>query len=517
MALIALAVVAGAVAAVTFGLPRASEAIRERLVAQLNRDFDGEADIQALHLSLRPSPRVALRTLVIRHKGRRDLPPLIRVGSLTADLSLGGWMAHRLDRVSIEGLHVFIPPRSRDGAQSTDSEPSEAPERPGEATSVPRAWFIDRLIASDTRLSLAVEEPGVPPREFRIHRLAMSSVGAERVMAFDAALSNPKPVGEIQTTGTFGPWQKDQPSLTPLEATYAFSHADLGTIKGLGGILDSEGAFRGVLERIVATGSTTTPDFRLSLGGHPVPLTTRFKAIIDGTNGNTELEHIDATLGRSRLVVSGAVIGKPDVDGRTITIDATIPDGHLEDVLRLTSKGQTPPIRGRIEATARLLLPPGERDVIDKLQLAGTFRIMEAHFASAAVRSKLEDLSKRAQGKPKERGGPSPVSYVDGSFTLQNTVMTFPHLTFGVPGALIALSGRYSLRQETLDFLGTVRMRASASRTMTGWKRVIFRPFDPLFRRDGAGTVLPIHIEGTRDDPAFRIDVKSALLRRDPS
>jgi hypothetical protein len=142
---------------------------------------------------------------------------------------------------------------------------------------------------------------------------------------------------------------------------------------------------------------------------------------------------------------------------------------------------------------------------------------MAARFTRLDIQSKLEDLSKRGRGKPKEEGGPAPVSNMAGPFTLKNTVMTLPKLTFGVPGATIRLSGRYDLRQETLDFLGTVRLQAKASQTMTGMKRFLLKPIDPLFTRDGAGTVLPIRIGGTRNDPAFKLDVKSAVLRRNPS
>ena len=519
MALLVLAVVVGVAGLAAIYLPSASELVRTRVIAELNRDLESEVDVESLEMSLRPSPRVALHGLVMRHKGRRDVPPLIHVRSLTADLSLRGWMAHRLDRVSIEGLRIFIPPRNREGAKGTDTERKDGKtrEQPRGATVAANGWSIDRLIATDATLFLAVREPGIPPREFHIHRLAMSAVGLDRVMAFQAALNNPRPAGEIDTAGTFGPWQKDEPSLTPLRATYTFSNADLGTFKGIGGILTSEGAFGGILERIEATGSTRTPDFRLSISGNPVPLTTHFEAIIDGTNGNTVLTHIDATLGQSRLVVSGAVIGRPGIDGRTITIDATIPNGRLDDVLRIAVKGKTPPLTGDIEVKTKLLLPPGDRDVIDKLQLDGTFRVRAARFTSVDIQSTLKDLSKRGRGKPKEEGGPSPVSNMAGRFTLKNTVMTLPTLTFGVPGATIRLSGRYHLRQETLDFLGTVRLQAKASHTMTGVKRFLLKPIDPLFTRDGAGTVLPIHIGGTRDDPAFKLDVKSALLRRNPS
>jgi hypothetical protein len=104
-----------------------------------------------------------------------------------------------------------------------------------------------------------------------------------------------------------------------------------------------------------------------------------------------------------------------------------------------------------------------------------------------------------------------------GRFTLKDTVMTLEKLTFSVPGASILLDGRYDLRKETLDFTGMVRLQATVSQTETGAKRILLKPIDRLFARDGAGTVLPIHIGGTREDPAFSLDVKSALLRRNPA
>jgi hypothetical protein len=485
-------------------LPRASALIRDRAIAQLTSDFASQVELESVQTSLRPSPKVVLRGLVLRHKGRRDVPALIQIRSLTFHVSLTGWIAHRLDRVSVEGLRIFIPPR--------DGEDNRLTPR-----SIAAEWSIDELTATDATLSIGVREPGVRPRDFHIHRLIMSDVGANRVMAFQAALTNPKPAGEIESTGIFGPWQKDEPSLTPLRATYKFSHADLGTFKGLGGLLTSEGSFGGILERIEAAGLTTTPDFRLSISGNAVPLTARFDAVIDGTNGNTLLRHIDATLGRTRIVVSGAVIGAKDIDGHTITLEAAIPNGRLDDVLRVAVKGKTPPLTGGIEAKVKIRLPPGDRDVVDKLQLDGTFHITAARFTSFDIQRRIENLSKRARGKPDEQGGRNTVSDMAGPFTLRNAVMTLPALTFDVPGAAIMLGGRYDIRRETLDFMGTVRLQARVSQTTTGVKRVLLRPIDRLFARDGAGTLLPVRIGGTRDTPAFRLDVKDALLRRNPA
>jgi hypothetical protein len=37
---------------------------------------------------------------------------------------------------------------------------------------------------------------------------------------------------------------------------------------------------------------------------------------------------------------------------------------------------------------------------------------------------------------------------------------------------------------------------------------------DPLFKRKGAGAVIPIHVKGTREKPQFGLDWKRALLRK---
>jgi hypothetical protein len=87
-----------------------------------------------------------------------------------------------------------------------------APEQPRGATAAACEWFIDRLKATHV---VARRERSSSPREFHIHRLVMSAVGADPVMTFQSALSNPRPAGEFETAGTFGPWQKDEPSLTP--------------------------------------------------------------------------------------------------------------------------------------------------------------------------------------------------------------------------------------------------------------------------------------------------------------
>jgi hypothetical protein len=39
-----------------------------------------------------------------------------------------------------------------------------------------------------------------------------------------------------------------------------------------------------------------------------------------------------------------------------------------------------------------------------------------------------------------------------------------------------------------------------------GWKGFLLKPVDRFFKKDGAGTLVPIHINGTRDNPQYGID-----------
>ena len=68
------------------------------------------------------------------------------------------------------------------------------------------------------------------------------------------------------------------------------------------------------------------------------------------------------------------------------------------------------------------------------------------------------------------------------------------------------LAGKYGIEDESLDFAGTVYLDAKISETMTGYKRLLLKLADPLFKRKGGGSAIPIKITGTRKDPSFGLD-----------
>ena len=73
-------------------------------------------------------------------------------------------------------------------------------------------------------------------------------------------------------------------------------------------------------------------------------------------------------------------------------------------------------------------------------------------------------------------------------------------------GAAVSLAGSYALRPEMLDFSGTLRMDAKVSETQTGFKRVLLKVVDPLFKEDGGGSAIPIKVVGPRNNPSFGLD-----------
>jgi hypothetical protein len=85
-----------------------------------------------------------------------------------------------------------------------------------------------------------------------------------------------------------------------------------------------------LVEVDILKGETRTPDFRLTAGGNPVPLQTTYHAIIDGGNGNTLLEPVEATLGRTRFAVRGGVVRGAGESGKTVALDVNFPEGYIE-------------------------------------------------------------------------------------------------------------------------------------------------------------------------------------------
>jgi hypothetical protein len=514
---IALSLLAAAV-------PFSSEILRDRIVSTLSERLNSDVTLGKLELRLFPRMHATGRDLVIRQRDRGDVPPLITVKRFEVQADLTGLLRKRVAHVRLAGLDIQIPP-GRDDAQGVreagrSREAGEAGEtrRVGGkdgADDVAEGVIVDAMDTKDARLSILSSRPNKPAKVWNIHTLHMERVGVGSAMPYQATLTNALPPGQIVTEGSFGPWDRDEPGRTPLEGTYVFEKADLSVFKGIAGTLASTGSFSGMLRRIDARGETETPDFTINLSRRPFPLRARFHSIIDGTSGDTILERIDASFLDSSLVATGSVADRtPDDKGRTVQLDVQMERARIEDLMQMAVKSDHPPMAGALQLATRLILPPGEKDVAERLELDGQFAIASAQFTSYDVQGKIDELSRRGRGLKASPAARRVVSNFEGRFQLADGVLRLPALRFDVPGAAVQLAGAYALAPETLDFRGQLLLDAKLSQTTTGFKSLLLRAVDPLFRqKDGTGSALPIKIAGRRDAPQFGLDVRRALRR----
>lgn len=486
---------------------RATPLVHARVVSALNERFESEVLLETFQMSVFPRPEINGSGVVVRGEGRTDVP-LVRIGTFSASAGVFGLLGTpvRLRVVELDRLEIQIPSGGVRGVGGSGASANETTGRPRVQL------VIDEIVSHAAHLQIASREAGKLPRVFDIHDLHILGFGEQDGAAFRATLTNPKPQGRIDTEGRFGPWKPREPRTTPLQGTYTFTNADMNTIKGLGGTLSSRGNYSGVLERIQVTGETDTPDFSIDVAGRPMPLTTRFTAVVDGTNGNTALEQVDARLVESHIHAKGDVVRTEDVKGRHVTLDITIHKARIEDLLNLAMKGSKPPLTGAVKVNTKFVLPAGDVDVVRKLRLDGEFALDRARFTNFNVQKRIDALSRQAQGADSPGEGESIVSQLRGRFVLKDATLSFSNLTFAVPGAIVQLAGSYHLESEALDFSGHLLLDASLRETTSGMKAVLATIAQPFFRRKGGGTKIPIRVGGTRAKPAFGLDVKRALL-----
>jgi AsmA-like protein len=492
-----------AVAAFVYFHPESTEdRIRQAVVQALSDRFDSDADLKTLHIKVFPILHITGENLVVRYRAQRDAPPLLQIEKFSFSAGLLGLLhpVKHIPRIRIENMVINIPPRGQNRSQLQALQQKSA--APGYTHNI----VVDRVECDHLVFRILPKQAGKEPLEWDIHNLILTSGGANLPFAYHAILTNAKPKGEIDTHGSFGPWEASDPGGTPVNGQYAFTNADLGPLPGIAGILSSTGRYKGVLSELHVEGQTDTPDFSLDRNGTPVPLHTDFSATVDGTNGDTYLHPVNATLEHSRIVAEGKVVRIPQ-QGHLISIDTTVSSGRIEDFLRLAIKSNKPLLSGPVKIKAKLTIPPGPVHVIDKMILDGQFAVDEAKWSSASLREKLESLSRHAMGKPQDAEMGSAVSGLNGNFILKDGVIRFRSLTFRVEGAAIDLAGTYGVKGGELDFTGHLRLQAKLSQTTTGAKSFLLKAVDPFFEKGGSGTVLPIHITGTRDNPVFGVTV----------
>jgi hypothetical protein len=480
--------------------PLIKSEIRTRTEAYLRARFQSEVQFSRFDVSLFPRSRITIDGLSLRLKGRTDVPPLIQIRRVAFTASLLDVLRSRytIENVQLDGLQIHIPPKGS-GAR---------PRITGTDVDLAREYpiLIKEIHATNGLISILRDDPNKPSRDFPIQQIVIKNFSFDNAASFHAQLTNPIPKGEIDCEGDFGPWQADEPRRTPVNAKFTFSNADMGTIKGLGGTLYSQGKFSGPLDFLQVEGTTDIPDFSLRISGHSLALHTDYTAIVDGTNGNVILKPVIAHFRNTTLVVNGLVADMTQEKGRTIALDVVSNGARIEDLLYLTVKYDKPIMNGKTTITAKLEIGEGQRDIIQRMTVDGQFGVADAHFTSQAVQEKIDSFSRRGQGRPEDTDVENVVSDLSGKFRMAGGSIDFSKLSFKVTGADVELSGTYGLDQGQLDFHGKLFLDAKLSQTMTGTKSFLLKAIDPFFAGKKGGSEVPIKITGTKDHPSYGLD-----------
>jgi AsmA-like C-terminal region len=503
MAAVASAVV---VAVIPISWMYISRHLSQLIASGLSRQYNGSVEFSDFRAVVNfPRLECEIDGLTVRFHGRQDLPPMIAMRRLTVKASMWGLLRvpARIRFVNIEGLQLNVPPRNgNDGGQGTRNFMRRS-----------RQVHFDEIRADGAVLTILPRLPWKPSHEFDIGQLNLSSIGSDGTLRFRAKLTNPSPPGQITSSGTFGPWNIEKPSLTPVSGAYVFENANLGVFNGIAGILSSDGRYGGVLEKIDVEGTTDVPDFQVTQAGHPIHLETTFDATVDGTDGNTYLHPVVAHFGKTELVAQGKIERAQGTPGRAVTLDVSVDKGRIEDLLLLTVK-EKPPMTGPVRLKTSFAVTPGQKNILDRLALDSSIEMDSMHFTNPAAQQRLDNMSARSKGAPREVKNPAEatgdddvVAKMQGKFRLQEGLLAISRVHFQIPGAEMQISGQYALAGEEMDLHGTLKMQAALSHTTTGIKSALLRIADPFFSKNGH-TELPVKITGSVRHPHYALDLR---------
>ena len=91
-----------------------------------------------------------------------------------------------------------------------------------------------------------------------------------------------------------------------------------------------------------------------------------------------------------------------DRKGKEITLDVTVDNGRIEDLLRLAVKSDQPPLKGAINFRTKLI-SAGKGDLNRPVESERKIRRPAGKFTSPEVTAKIETLSRKAQGQPENK------------------------------------------------------------------------------------------------------------------
>lgn len=460
---------------------------RKAILQDLAEASDSTVTAQSYHPTYFP-PGCVLYGLEFHHGPKQF--KLIEIQKLRVQGSYLGILRRHVPRIVADGLHVFIPPFGTSESFHTQHS----------------STVVDELVANGSFVEFEPKQQHKQPFRFDVHDATFRGVRWNSPLSYHLKFHNPNPPGEISADGKFGPWAHDHPDQTQFSGSYSFDHADLSSYGGISGTLSSRGDFGGTLKQLTVEGTTETPDFRVKDSGNSFKLTTKFKASVDGENGDTVLKSVEAHFGDTTVLAQGSVAKSDAHGGKFTRFQFSSDHARIEDVLGLFTSDRAP-MSGPTSLHATAELPPDSEPFIRRVRLEGSFDVSNGTFSKPKTQHGVDELSAGARGENKE-SPPQVLSDLRGQVTLAEGIAHFSQISFAIPGANARMHGTYGVTEpHRINLHGQMRVDTRISKTTTGVKSFLLKIIDPIFKKRKKGEVVPVHILGTYDKPDFGLDL----------
>jgi len=211
--------------------------------------------------------------------------------------------------------------------------------------------------------------------------------------------------------------------------------------------------------------------------------------------------------------VRGWIAGHAQEKSKTASFDLTVPQGRVDDLLYLFTKDE-PGMSGNVTVTGKFLWPPGPRKFLEKIRMDMVFGMNGSRFTSVNTQGSIDRISESAQGEKKTAEVEDPrtaFSQVRGNIQVRNGIAAISNGSFQVSGADAAVHGTYNVLNQGVDLHGTLDTRGHLSDTTSGFKAVVLKAINPLFKKRNSTRIIPFEITGSYGDTKVGIDWKKDL------
>jgi AsmA-like protein len=462
----------------------------------LERTFRSKVLVKRYHRTYFPHPGYVADGIAFYRYGDMQTPPLATLDRMTV---VGSWTnlifhPHHLYEIRLGGLHVRIPPPGTKARQLAFNQ--------GVIASSSQKIEIETIVSDGTTLDF-LADAGKPPMRLQFPILQVHNVQQGHPLSFFARVMIPTPKGMVLANGSVGPFRTNDYGATPLSGTYSLESADLSSLHGVAGHAAASGRFSGTFSRIDTMGEAAIPDFRAA-SAHKVRLDAAYHVVVNGTNGDVEIEDTQVRTGGSLITASGSVVGKPN----KVNVTIATKNSRVEDLLKIVEQDE-PSVAGKVSFHAAVNLNKGPAKFLQRLSLKGEISLAQISFTKPQTQRDLNAFAARVQKDPPggSKDDPPPVTAAaSSSTTFREGMAYFPDVHVSFPGTEAYLYGTFNLLDTRIHFAGKADLQRDISRAATGWKSAMLKPLSPFFRHRDAGAIVSIAVTGTAKQPKITQD-----------